>query len=131
MTDDRSGADRCVPADGEVPQDRRVAAYCRAAAHKGRHHLPVRLARQLTVTVYRPRVAVVHEDDAVADEHAVLDRHPGADEGVGFDLAAPADGDPRLDLDEGADLGPGADGAAIQVDEVWMMQHDLGSKTHV
>ena len=38
-----------------------------------------------------PRIRVVDEHHAVADEHVVLDRHPFADEGVARNLAAAAD----------------------------------------
>ena len=60
---------------------------------------------------------VVHEDDAVADEHLVLDDDPGAEERVALDLAPPADRHAVLDLDERPDHGVVADRAPVQIDE--------------
>ena len=66
----------------------------------------------------RPRIRVVDEHHAVADEDMVLDRDALADERVARDLAAPADRRVLLNLDERADLGLVADRAAVEVDEL-------------
>src|SRR5690606_6906740 len=60
----------------------------------------------------------VGEDHAVADEDAVADLHPGADERMAGDLAPGADHHPPLDLDERADHRPVPDPAAVDVDEI-------------
>ena len=64
-----------------------------------------------------PRVLVVDEHHAVADEDLVLDGHAFADEGVAGDLDPAADAGAFLDFDEGADLALVTDLAAIEVDE--------------
>ena len=51
-------------------------------------------------------------------------RHAFADEGVAGDLAVAADDGVFLDLDECADARAGADAAAIEIDEVRMMDDD-------
>jgi hypothetical protein len=65
-----------------------------------------------------PRIAVVDEHHAVADEDVVLDRDAFADESVARDLAALADSCILLDFDERADLGFIADLATVQIDEL-------------
>ena len=80
--------------------------------------LPVGFGLQLPVGGRGPRIAVVDEHHAVADEDVVLNRDAFADERMARDLAALADAGVLLDLDEGADLRFVADLATVQVDEL-------------
>ena len=105
-TDDGALADRHIGENGRAGADRR------ALLDDGVLDLPVIRGLQIPRGRRRPRVGVVDEDHAVADEDLVLDGHAFADEGVAGDLAAPPDAGVLLDLDEGADLGFVADRAA-------------------
>src|SRR5207247_7399318 len=96
--DDRAGSDGCAPLDASG------------------NDCPVGVALQ-AAGGGRPRVAVVDEQDPMADEDLVLDGDAFADEAVRGDFAAGADAGVLLDLDESADLGVVADGAAVEVDE--------------
>src|SRR5207245_3052258 len=82
-----------------------------------------------------PRIGVVDEGDAVADEDVVLDRHAFTDESVTRNLAPPADLRILLDLDERPDLRFIADLAAVQVDELRELdvppELDVGRNTEV
>ena len=91
----------------------------------GRHDRPVRVGLQAAVGVDGARVQIVGEHHAVADEHPVLDRHAFADEAVARDLAVAADRGAALDLDERADPRARADPAAIEVDQVGVMNDDV------
>jgi hypothetical protein len=65
-----------------------------------------------------PRIAVVNEHHAMADENVILDRDALANKGVARDFAPLADRCVFLDLNEGADLGLIANLASVEVDEL-------------
>jgi hypothetical protein len=86
-------------------------------AHEDPHHGPVVVRLEAAVVCRRTREPVVHEHDAMPDEHLVFDLHPGADERVAGDLAAGADGHAALDLDKRPDARLVSDRAAVQIRE--------------
>src|SRR5262245_62098596 len=105
LTDDYAGE------DGRPGPDRGSSPHQRGLDHPVLRGLGFPRRRR------RPRIGVVDEGHAVADEDLVLDRHALADEGVARNLASPAHPRIFLDFDERPDLGFVADLAAVQVDE--------------
>src|SRR5260370_4073382 len=133
--DDAAGADDGVLADNHVRQDRRPRPDRRAPLHHRRLDLPVLLGLELPRQCRRPRIAVIDEGDAMADEDVILDGDALTDEGVTLDLAAPAHLRIPLDLDERADLRLVADLASVQVDEAReldiLAERDVGRDAEV
>jgi hypothetical protein len=72
-------------------------------------------------------MAIVDEHHAVSDEHFVLDDDALADKRMGRHLAAPADLGTLLDLDEGSDPRAVTDAASVEIDELGVMNDDVGS----
>jgi len=91
--------------------------------------LPVGFGLQIPVGGSGPRIAVVDEHNAVADEDVILDRDAFADESVARDLAAFTDSCILLDLDKRANLRFIADLTTVQVDELGEL--DVSPKLHV
>src|SRR5438309_4489262 len=118
-----AGHNAAGPADGVLPDDH-VREYGhpgpdrRAFSHQRGLDLPVLPGLEFPRRSRRPRIRVVDEGDAMADEDVILDRHAFTDEGVARNLAPPADLRILLDLDERSDLRFVADLAAVQVDEL-------------
>src|SRR5688572_1835811 len=122
-TDDRALADRHVAKHGGARSDRG------ALFDYGVFHFPVGGGLQLARSRGGPRVRVVDEHHAMADEDLILDGHAFTDERMARDLAAAADAGVFLDFDEGADFGFVADVAAVEVDE--LRQFDVLAKLDV
>src|SRR5881296_267994 len=116
--DDAAGPDDGILPDDHVREDRRPGPDRRAFPHQRCLDLPIHLGLEFPRRSRRPRIGVVDEDDAVADEDVVLDCHAFTDEGVARNLALPADLRIFLDLDERPDLCSVADLAAVEVDEL-------------
>src|SRR5881296_260022 len=121
---DAAGSDDGILPDDHVRQDRRPGPDRRAFPHQRCLDLPIHLGLEFPRRSRRPRIGVVDEDDAVADEDVVLDCHAFTDEGVARNLALPADLRIFLDLDERPDLCSVADLAAVEIDE--LPQLDVG-----
>src|SRR5437870_597152 len=115
---DAAGSDDGILPDDHVRQDRRPGPDRRAFPHQRCLDLPIHLGLEFPRRSCRPRIGVVDEDDAVADEDVVLDCHAFTDEGVARNLALPADLRIFLDLDERPDLCSVADLAAVEIDEL-------------
>src|SRR5207247_5811005 len=105
-------------ADRHTAKNGRVAADARASFHGGRHDGPIGISLHRAFVGHRPRVSVVNEIDAVADEDFVFDRDASTDKAVARQFAVAADAGAFLDFDERADLCPVTDFAAVEVDEV-------------
>ncbi len=116
--DDAAGADDGAFADRDVGENRGAGSDRSALLHERALDLPVARRLKLSGRRRRPRIGIVDEGDAVADEDVVLDRHTFADERVTRDLAAPPDGRVFLDLDERPDRRLIADLAAVEIDEL-------------
>src|SRR5438132_8849648 len=78
---DRARADEGVSADRKATEDDRAGANGRALLDPGGNDCPVGVTLQ-AAGGGRPRVAVVDEHDAMADEDLVLDGDAFADEAV-------------------------------------------------
>src|SRR3989441_2689849 len=116
--DDTAGPDDGILPDDHVREDRCPGPDRRAFPHQRCLDLLVVPGLKSPSRGRRPRVGVVDEGDAVADENVVLNRHAFADEGVARNLTPPAGLRILLDLDERPDLRLVADLAAVQVDEL-------------
>src|SRR5262245_5234494 len=124
----RPRSDQGAGPDRYPTQDHRPAADRGPFAHAGRDHRPVGLGLRLAIG-RGPRVEVVDEHDAVADEYLVLDRHALADERVARDLAPGADRGVLLNLHERPDPRVVADPAAVQVDKA--VDGDVSPEFHI
>ena len=109
---DGPGADHRERPDIAAGDDDGARADRAAVLEPDRGDLPVVGAGQLALGGDRPRVAVVGEDRARADEHAVGDRDAVVDERAVLDLHAVADLDALIDEGVTADHALGADAGA-------------------
>src|SRR5438067_332449 len=89
--DERAGADR------DAAENNRSRADCRIVLDADPQQRPVLPALEVTAFGRRLRKLVVHEEDAVTDQHAVADLDAVADERVALDLAPGADDRTALD----------------------------------
>ena len=94
-----------------APEPIELPSYHRASPPSS----PLRSA--LPVCGRGPRIGVVDERHAMADEDVVFDVHSFANKSMAGNLAVPADAGVFLNLDERADLCFVADLASIEIDE--------------
>src|ERR1700691_5622103 len=111
----RARSDQRARSNFDSAHHDRAAADRRTLAHHGVFHLPVLLRGQLAVAGGCARIAVVDEDNAVADEDFVLDGDAGAYEGVSRDFTAVRYFRVTLSCDEPAEPGFVANLAAVEI----------------
>src|SRR5208282_5354988 len=102
---------------GDVRQDGATRTDRSPLLHQGPLDFPIGLGLQTAFGRSRPRVGIVDEGDAMADEYVVFNGHAFTNEGMARNLAVLSHARIFLDLDKGANLGFIADFAAIEIDE--------------
>jgi hypothetical protein len=129
LGDYATGSHNGVFADCGIGKDRRTRTHGCSLLDYGPLDFPVGLGLQIPVSRSCPRIAVVDEHHAVADEDVVLNHDALTNKRMTRDLAPLANGCVLRDFNEGADLRFIADFTSVKVDELGEL--DVSSKLYV
>src|SRR5438067_1988646 len=113
VSDQRTRADHSAFADFNSAHDDCAAAYRGALANHRPLQSPILFTLRLAVSSRRPWIAIVDENDAMADKYFVLNQYPRADECMARNLALAADARVALNFHECPDAGIVADFASV------------------
>src|SRR5581483_7742072 len=122
--------DQGALADRDPAYDRGVGPDARAPLDERWHDVPLAGLEQLPSRVDCPRVAIVGETHVGTDEGALLDGHARGNEGERFDLHVPGEPRATLDFDERGDPAVVADEAAIEIDQLRVVNDNACAKLY-
>jgi hypothetical protein len=126
-----SSSNKRMLADADTAEYGCIAPDRGVATDSCRQANPVIRSLQRSIRVYRPRVRVVDEHDAVANEDSVLNRHARAEEAVTRDLAIGTDLHVSLNLHEWPNATAASDAAAIKVYKIRLIKNYVISERYV